>query len=104
MTFEELKAKNMDFEFCAMRIIYPTAHFKYKLIFPKGFYPISYGFDVWLGQGRVRHVNEYIRLQQKKFWREGKQSDSKIFIELSVLYPLQGLIYALKWIPPKLNI
>lgn len=99
MNLEELKRRNMDYEFCSIRMSYPTKHFKYKLIFPKDFDPDNYDYDVWLGEGRVQHMDEYRRIHE--FWRVGRNDYDKMFIELSIKYPVHGLIYALRWSPSK---
>jgi hypothetical protein len=99
MNLEELKKRNMDYEFCSIRMSYPTKHFKYKLVFPKNFDPDNYDYDVWLGEGRVQHMDEYRRIHE--FWRVGRDENDKMFIELSIRYPIHGLIYALRWSPPK---
>ena len=99
MSYEEMKKRDMEYEFCSMRIAYPTEHLKYKLTFPLDFDPTDYDYDVWLGEGRVQHMDEYRRVHN--FWRVGRNDDGKMFIELSIKHPIHGLIYALKWIPPR---
>jgi len=98
MTFEELKNRKMDYEYFSMRISYPTEHYKQKLIFPVKFDPTYYDYDVWLGEGKVQHPEEFHRL--RNFWHVGREKDGRMYIEISIKHPIHGLIYALKWIPP----
>ncbi|MFZ2384978.1 MAG: hypothetical protein WBE75_02070 [Candidatus Omnitrophota bacterium] len=98
MTKKELEARGLLWESFSMRISYPTEDYKHKLIFPAGFEPIEYDYDVWLGEGRVQHVEEIHRIRE--FWRVGRENDGRMYIEMSIKHPIHGLIYVLKWIPP----
>lgn len=100
MDFEEMKKRGLNREFMSMRISYPTEHFIYKLTFPEKFRPDSYGYEVWLGEGKVLHKNEVARIGEEKFFQDFMEGN-KLVLELKIKHPIHGLIYALVWIPPK---
>jgi len=100
MTYEEMKERDIQYEYWAVRIAYPTENFNFRVVFPKDFDLIDYDYDVWLGEGRVQHIDEYFRIHSSKFWNTGREHDGRMFIELSnVITPIHGLIYVLKWSP-----
>ena len=53
-----------------------------------------------MGTGKVRHLDEYIRIHQNNFFKDEIKHDA-VYIELDIMYPIHGLVYVLTWIPPK---
>jgi hypothetical protein len=106
MTFEELEKRHLEhefypgYEFYARRVTYPTKHFYFKMIFPKGFEPIETGYDVWFGLAKVQHENECDRIASNGYWLDGYDESGRRYIQLKVDYPILGLRYVLKWVPP----
>jgi hypothetical protein len=99
MNYVAMKEKKLDFEYGSTTMSYPTEHFIRKMVFPKSFVPKDYGYDVWLGDAHVRHMNEYIRISQLKFFRTGRTEEGCFYIELHIQHPIHGLKYVLTWIP-----
>ncbi len=100
MTKKELNKRKMDCEFTSVRISIPAKYFKFRLTFPKNFLPPDYDYAVWLGDGQVTHHEEYNRVRENKFWKDGMDAKGLLFMELEVQYPIHGLTYALTWVPP----
>jgi len=101
MTLEELKNKNMLIEYSNIRIDYPTNLLKYRLLFPPNYIPKQPGFDVWFGDGKVRHLKEYARiLNNPEFFNQGIDiSENRFLLCFNIPFPLQGLYYSFRWLP-----
>lgn len=100
MDHKTMIQRNLNFEYAATTISYPTEAFQRKVIFPKNFIPTNLGYDVWLGDAQVRHTKEYIRIEQEHFFRKGVDEDECLYIELHIHHPIHGLKYVLLWVPP----
>lgn len=98
MTEEEMFKRNMPFEYRSVLIQYPTEEFTARTIFPPDFIPTKLTYDVWLGEGRSRHFEEYERMRDG--WTDSMRGNQLIG-ELTVSYPIRGLRYIIYWIPPK---
>jgi len=90
MTDQELKKREMKFEYYAHEIRYPTEHLNLKLYFPQGFEPLNPNVDVWIGRGQDSHDNEKERV--RKYFNTDEEK-GRYYCELAVPYPLQGLAY-----------
>jgi len=100
LTDAVMRAKKEPFESSAIQVAYPTSNLKLKFRFPREYYPITPGFDVWHGLGRVRHEQEYARMiSEKSFSTTVETPAGQFCMELNVRYPLMGLHYVLKWCP-----
>jgi hypothetical protein len=93
-----LKGERERFEYTYTRISYPTDHLVIKIVFPPDFIPDEPAFDVWYGEGRVRHEREYGRIAPGFLSRW--DSNKRLYLRLEVEYPLLGLTYLLRWHPP----
>ncbi|MFA5411118.1 MAG: hypothetical protein WC321_04560 [Candidatus Omnitrophota bacterium] len=102
MNFEDMAVRDIKREFMAIRVSYPTEFFIYKLIFPEGFRPLSYNFEVWLGEGEVNHKFEMLRVEKERYFSDFFEGD-RLVLCLKIRHPIHGLRYALTWIPPKRN-
>jgi len=100
MNFKEMELRELKREFMSLTISYPTQYLRYKLTFPEKYTPLSYGFEVWLGEGEVKHKPEMLRLEQEEFFKDDLNGN-KLVLELKVKCPIHGLRYAIVWVPPK---
>jgi hypothetical protein len=100
MTFEEVEKRRLEYEFRSRIVTYPTKHFYSKVIFPEGFEPIDTGYDVWFGLAKVRHDGEYYRIAYSSYWIDSHDELGRRYMQLNVDYPILGLRYVLKWVPP----
>jgi len=102
MTSRELYETRFDIEWISHNIAYPEQELTLELIFPEGFNPTNYDFDVWHSSGvQVRNYEEYNRLREMPTaWKKKRYRDDRLRLTLNVPYPLLGLTYAITWVPP----
>jgi hypothetical protein len=96
---DELHARGQNEETYAVRVTYPTEELQLKLEFPKSKTPQKISYDVWMGLGRVRHMEEYVRVHTEDSFTSGRAVDDIVCAELNIMYPIQGLRYAIVWTP-----
>ena len=99
MTKKELKERKMQYEYYGIEIRYPTEELNTTLLFPKDFSPLNLTHDVWIGGLRYRHSGEYTRIELNDFFESSIKEDGTTFGRLVVPYPIQGLTYAIRWVP-----
>lgn len=97
---DELAARRLDFDYSTDMIPYPTERLVSTVVFPHGFIPQWVRYDVWMGKAFVRHVSEYVRLETLGAFESGYTADNRLYMKLDVQYPVRGLIYVLRWMPP----
>jgi len=99
-TLEKLKEHNMDYESFEWDIGRPAKNLSLNVWFPEHLAPTSgnVGVDVWYSpDSRLTHEEEYRRIEKHHLYvKEGTQWR----FELSLPYPVVGLTYVLKWVPP----
>jgi len=102
MTRKELFERNMQWESMDVFAEWPTERMSLSVKMPAGFVPADHDFDVWFGvHNKLRHQQEYARLRALDFWRINRNPQTnEIVYTLDVTFPIQGLHYAIKWIPP----
>lgn len=101
LNLDEMRQRGLDLEHYSQQITYPTARFSLRVAFASELSPETIDYDVWLGRGGVRHMEEFIRISQAGFYSTGTDADNRIYGELDVEYPIQGLRYAITWKPPQ---
>jgi hypothetical protein len=103
LTLEEARRRNLDHEHYSHQISYPTSHFRLKVSFSQEIAPASISYDVWIGKGGVRHMDEYIRVAKESYFRTGTDKDNQVYGEVEVPYPIYGLRYLIIWKPNREN-
>lgn len=98
LTREELAARNLTFDFVSMKIAYPTRQLKMRITFPETFELENLGYDVWMGDARLRLDKEYGRLGRVRALKR-EPDPSRIVALFVVDYPIVGLKYAVTWLP-----
>jgi hypothetical protein len=101
LNVEEMNQRNLDMEHYSQQITYPTARFRLRVAFTSELNAEGIDYDVWLGRGGIRHMGEYIRVSNQNFFTTGVDNDNRLYGELDVLYPIQGLRYVIRWRPQK---
>lgn len=88
------------FEFTGASIKYPTKKLILSISFPKD-YKISGNeyFDVYKGDLFERSIDEYKRINEKRFFSYIDSQNGKS-LKLEIDYPELGMKYILKWMPP----
>jgi hypothetical protein len=95
---EELAERQLPYDYLSMKIAYPTEKIAVKIVFPKEWLIDELGFDVWLGDARLRLEKEYSRLQKESALRVRRQDDIQI-AEFTVTFPILDIKYAITWRP-----
>lgn len=94
----------LKYEYVSKQVRYPTELLIMEMVFPKGFIPVDYDFDVWFGEGQLRNRAEHMRIDNDKdrsaYFEDDKNDDGNILIRLYVKYPILGLFYTIHWNPP----
>jgi hypothetical protein len=94
--------RKMPYDYFAWDITNPTKKLEMKVFFPEGVRPQSFGADVWhaLGQGMSTQGIECDRV--KEFLIERREGVFQTLV-FTVPYPIIGLTYVVRWIPPKVS-
>jgi hypothetical protein len=100
MNKDDLKKRELEYEYYAHEIRHPTEEFSINLLFPKNFSPILLQYDVWIGEANYRHNSEYYRVGLEDYFKSSVKEDGVTFAELVVPYPIHGLTYVIRWVPP----
>lgn len=101
MNLEELKEKEMEWEFISNTVSYPTEELFLRVVLPRNFNPTDYAYDTWATvKSQQRHPTEYARIHEAKCFRDGWDAGT-LFMSLTIAHPIQGLTYVIKWKPPK---
>jgi hypothetical protein len=102
MDKSKMQSRNLEWEYFAVRISYPTERLQFTVDLPAGFVPEHRAYDIWFGtRNKVRHVQEHVRVTESEFWHTARNSKSdQLQLRLNVDSPIQGLYYVIKWIPP----
>jgi hypothetical protein len=87
------------FDYSAVRPAYPSDRFRIEIRFPTGFAPDRAYFDVWIGDGRTRHEDEYTRIRAASGFEYTGDLGTYATAILDVEYPVPGLHYLVCWEP-----
>ena len=98
-SLQEMRAHNLEYEFFSNHVTYPTEKLQIRVTFAPEITPRRIGYDVWLGSGRTRHMGEYARVQTDRDFESNRDADNKVYGQLQVAYPIQGLRYVITWVP-----
>ncbi len=100
LTIDDLKRRDLQFDFYSHEIVYPTKLLQTSVYFPLEFNPIDLTYDVWIAGGRVRHDREFIRIREQNFFDYGMTEDKdRVFGKLEIDFPLHGCKYLIRWRP-----
>ncbi len=80
------------------RMTYPSNRLRIVMRFPRLFVPRASGYDVWYGESRIRHNEEYGRASRG--FSVERDDGGGFYLVLEVEYPILGLFYVLWWEPP----
>lgn len=97
LTYEELDSRGMLYEFVAWDITRPTRQFNLSIIFPDDLVPVEIEHDVWYGVSRMPNPHESARIEPN--WSEVESKGEREY-SLQIPYPVLGLTYVIKWVPP----
>lgn len=103
MNTEELDVFDIGFEWVSQNISYPTKRLSMKVVFPAGFKPKEASFDIW----NTEHVKLTNQLEHDRVASNAgawsmtvDEEEDVITLSLFVEYPIAGIVYAIKWVPP----
>lgn len=100
MTLEEMKRRDLRWEYFYVRISCPTEFLDFSVVLPPNFLPKQVNYDVWFGyNAKIKHFPEYDRIFDAGGWTATLEDD-RLCLQLKVNFPIHGLVYAVKWQPP----
>jgi hypothetical protein len=97
---EEMTGRGLECEFYSVLVTYPTDKLTVCVAFEKEISPLKMSYDVWLGNGRVRHMAEYAKIETQREFVSDRDQEDRIYGKLEIQYPIHGLRYVLTWLPP----